>query len=72
MMLEQLRFILDLTHDFNGLGKGNCKTRRETFKFGDSVASNIRDLTVYMNHNFLYMVNSGEEVYGVAKLQIGS
>ena len=25
-------FFLDLTHGFNGLGKGNCKTRRETFK----------------------------------------
>ena len=28
-------FILDLTHGFNGLGKDNCKTRRETFKFWD-------------------------------------
>ena len=25
-------FILDLTPGFNGLGKDNCKTRRETFK----------------------------------------
>ena len=30
-------FILDLTPDFIGLGKDNCKTRRETFKFGDLV-----------------------------------
>ena len=30
-------FILDLTHGFNGLGKDNRKTRRETYKFGDSV-----------------------------------
>ena len=28
-------FILDLTPGFIGLGKDNCKTRRETFKFGD-------------------------------------
>ena len=26
-------FILDLTHSFNGLGKDNCKTRRESFMF---------------------------------------
>ena len=30
-------FILDLTHAFNGLGKDNCKTRWETFKFWDLV-----------------------------------
>ena len=30
-------FILNLTPGFNGLGKGNCKTRRETFMFGDWV-----------------------------------
>ena len=30
-------FILDLTPGFNALGKGNCKTRRETFKFWDYV-----------------------------------
>ena len=30
-------FILDLTPSFNGVGKVNCKTRRETFKFGDLV-----------------------------------
>ena len=30
-------FILDLTPGFNGLGKGNGKTRRQTFKFCDSV-----------------------------------
>ena len=29
--------ILDLTPGFNGLGKDNCKTRRETFRFGDLV-----------------------------------
>ena len=27
-------FILDLAPGFNGLGKDNCKTRRETFSFG--------------------------------------
>ena len=30
-------FILDLTPGFVGLGKGNCKTRQETFKFWDLV-----------------------------------
>ena len=30
-------FILDLTHDFIGLGKDNCSTRREKFKFDDLV-----------------------------------
>ena len=30
-------FILDLTHRFIGLGKGNCKTRREAFLFWDLV-----------------------------------
>ena len=30
-------FILNLTFGFNGLGKGNCKTRRETFVFWDCV-----------------------------------
>ena len=30
-------FILDLTPGFNALGKDNCKTRQETFEFGDLV-----------------------------------
>ena len=30
-------FILDLTPDFIGLGKDNCKTRREAFQLGDLV-----------------------------------
>ena len=30
-------FIIDLTPDFNGLGKDNCKTRRESFNFCDSL-----------------------------------
>ena len=30
-------FILDLTNDFNGLGRDNCKMRRETFKCCDLV-----------------------------------
>ena len=30
-------FILNWTHSFNRLGKDNCKTRRETFRFGDFV-----------------------------------
>ena len=40
-------FILDLTPDFNGLGKGNYKTRRVTFKLWDMV-SYISDLTVVL------------------------
>ena len=35
-------FILDLTPGFNGLGKGNCKTQREPFKFGDLVDRHYR------------------------------
>ena len=30
-------FILDLTRGFNGLGKGNCKTRQESFRLCDLV-----------------------------------
>ena len=30
-------FILDLTHGFNIMNKGKCKTRRDTFKFWDLV-----------------------------------
>ena len=30
-------FILNLTPGFSGLGRDNCKTRRESFKFGDLV-----------------------------------
>ena len=37
-------FILDLTPDFNGLGKNNCKTRRGTFRFGDFVCLILEDL----------------------------
>ena len=40
-------FILDLTPGFNGLGKGNSKTRRETLKVSGFVAHHIRGLTVY-------------------------
>ena len=40
-------FILDLTPGFIGLGKDNCKTRRETFKFGDLVRL-ILDILGYM------------------------
>ena len=38
-------FILNLTPGFNGLGKGNCKVRRESFKFWFWVTY-IRDFTV--------------------------
>ena len=30
-------FIIDLTPDLNGLGKDNCKTIQETFKFWNLV-----------------------------------
>ena len=36
-LLALLQLILDFTPGFIGLGKDNCKTRRETFKFGDLV-----------------------------------
>ena len=39
-------FILDLTPGFNGLGKENCKTRRETFTVLGFGASYMRGLTV--------------------------
>ena len=44
-------FILDLTPGFNRLGKYNCKTRWETFKFWEFDAPNIRGLTVYQAIN---------------------
>ena len=36
----------NLTTGFNGLDKGDCKTRRETLKFWDLVTTYIRDFTV--------------------------
>ena len=38
--------LLDLTHGFNGLRKNNCKPRRETFKYFDSVRL-ILDVSQY-------------------------
>ena len=40
-------FIRDLTPGFNGLGKGNCKTRRETFIFWDLVRFILEDWQWY-------------------------
>ena len=40
-------FILYLTPGFNRLGKDNCKTRWETFKFGELVCLISRGLTIY-------------------------
>ena len=37
-------FTLDLTPGFNGFGKDNCKTRRETFKFWDLMRLILEDL----------------------------
>ena len=42
-------FKLDLTPGFNGLGKDNCKTRRETFKFWDLVRL-IQEVLRYLTH----------------------
>ena len=39
-------FILDLILDFNGMGIDSCKTRWETVKVWDLVATYNRDLTV--------------------------
>ena len=44
--LLQLNFILDLTPGFIVLGKDNCKTKLETFKFA---ATYIRDFTVHVS-----------------------
>ena len=33
-------FILDLVPGLNGLGKDNCKSRRESFKFCDLISFN--------------------------------
>ena len=47
-------FILDLTLGFNGLGNDNCKTRRETFKFGDLVRHILEVRWYrYMNYNLM-------------------
>ena len=40
-------FILNLTPGFNGLGKDNCKTRRETFMFWDWVRLILDNLRYY-------------------------
>ena len=48
-------FILDLTPGFIGLGKDNCKTRRETFKFGSLVCL-ILEILRYLH--FLPFINT--------------
>ena len=40
-------FVHDIPHGFNGLGKDNCKTRRDTFKFGILCILYYRGLTVH-------------------------
>ena len=47
-------FILDLAAGFIGLGKDNCKTRWETFKFWD-LSAYIRGLTVYSRTPFSHL-----------------
>ena len=56
-------FILDLIHDINSLGKGNCKMRRETLKFwvlvrrilqiGRYVDITIRPCAIYFEVNMV-------------------
>ena len=47
-------FILDLTPGFNGLGKDNCKTRRQSSKFWDLVHFYIRDFTAVTRDLYSY------------------
>ena len=42
-------FILHLVPGFNGLGRNNCKTTRELFKFLGFGAPYIRNFTVYLD-----------------------
>ena len=48
MALLQLHLHCRINTCFNGLGKDNCKTRRETFKFFGFGAAYIRCFTVYL------------------------
>ena len=45
-------FILNLTPGFNGLSKGNCKTRRDTFKF--------LNLVRLVSEVWLFSIDTGE------------
>ena len=47
-------FILDLTPGFNGSGKDNCKTRRESFKFWDLVRIVLEILPYIMGCSICY------------------
>ena len=50
-------FIIDLTPDFNGLAKDNCKTRREPFKLCDLVRLIFQRFTIYYGVPFLTWAN---------------
>ena len=76
MQLEQFRqVILDLTPGFNGLGKDNCKTRRETFKFWDLVRFILEVNDIFQDKNatsaarvhkfFKYLCQAEEEAFEV-------
>ena len=52
-------FILDLTPGFNRLRKENCKTRWETFQFGDLVTY-VRGFTIYISNPSIYLLASEE------------
>ena len=41
---------------FSGLGKGNCKTRRETLKFWDSVLLRLNVFTVVLGLNMMVAI----------------
>ena len=43
-------FVLDVTPGFNGLGKDNCKTRQDTFKFWDLVRLTLDFTVVQIQH----------------------
>ena len=64
-------FILDLTPGFNGMGKDNCKMRRQTFKFLGFGVTYTRGLTVYplyrkqpskwpMHINYIHFIEEGK------------
>ena len=50
-------FILNLIHGFNRLGKDNCKTRRETFKFWDLVPL-ILEIYIWRYSQTIFLQNN--------------
>ena len=55
---------IDLTPGFNGLGKDNCKTRQETFKFWDLVCLILEILRYfYVSNTWNFMLWSGNFIW---------